>query len=342
MDLRGPENDVALWAELLTSDLFGFEENNILTLAGWPSRPKKRPTRDNIAQGFQWLEARVGPGDAVVVLFAGQALNHEGTEYLLAADSRGLEVGDIGALGAISETELRAWLESLLIRDASVWFVHDACGAPDVEESSPRGDFRADTPARASEPGTVEPGLTTTETLLVLSASDATGMSSEEICHAYRGKVCGELSCTILKVLHPMSAGSQQLTFRNLADQIRVARHSEGRFRPGAPMIQGGGKDDVVYGLRPPYARSRSGVRLTTREDGNTLEIDVGTLHGVETGTTLACGLGGPDENPIGYVTVERLGLLTSVVVPAEFQDGQSRADQAFGTEARCRVVRIP
>src|SRR5262249_55935177 len=70
LHLWGPEHDVPMLANLLTKT-FGFPEDNVRSLVGWPVDEKARPTRRNIEEAFQALIAKAGAGCQVVIYLSG-------------------------------------------------------------------------------------------------------------------------------------------------------------------------------------------------------------------------------------------------------------------------------
>ena len=124
---------------LLTDPRFGFAEQDIVSLAGWPAKKAHRPTRDNIEGAFQDLAQAAGPGDQVVILLAGHGSRQPADddpddpepdrydEIFLPSDVESWN-GMLGRVeNAIADDELRIWIDAIRSRGASVWLIADAC-----------------------------------------------------------------------------------------------------------------------------------------------------------------------------------------------------------------------
>jgi hypothetical protein len=146
-ELYGPANDVPLFANVLRSQ-FGFAEDDITQLVGWPSDERRRPTRANIGRAFEDLIARAGEGTQVVILMAGHGVqvpipetqvdpldpkNPEPDgldEVFLPADVR--TFGRDGLENGIPDDQFGIWLDRLRDKGAAVWIVFDCCHAGDM------------------------------------------------------------------------------------------------------------------------------------------------------------------------------------------------------------------
>ena len=70
-NLRGPENDVQLFKQVLERAPFNVPSADISVLAGVPADASRRPTRANIEREFRRLRDVAAAGDQIVVLMAG-------------------------------------------------------------------------------------------------------------------------------------------------------------------------------------------------------------------------------------------------------------------------------
>jgi hypothetical protein len=141
--LTGPGNDVPLIARLLTED-FGFKDEEITRLVGWPADESKRPTARNIAAAFEGLIKKAGEGTQVVILLGGHGVEVpipesrkepldprnpklDGTDKIfLAADVKDWD--NVNALqGAILDHQIGRWLDRLAAKGAAVWIMLDCC-----------------------------------------------------------------------------------------------------------------------------------------------------------------------------------------------------------------------
>ncbi len=171
--LTGPENDVRLFAELLTSPRFGFPGENVIQLMGWPDDESARPTLANITAALERLIERARPGDQIVILLAGHGTQHpipedqedpfdpanpepDGMdEYFLPADV-GEWSQDAYRAGhpypnALRDNTIGEWLDRLQERGASVWIIFDCCHAGTMTRSA--GDVEVHRGVHPSELG---------------------------------------------------------------------------------------------------------------------------------------------------------------------------------------------
>ncbi|MBL9087503.1 MAG: caspase family protein, partial [Planctomycetia bacterium] len=136
--LRGPEADVAAFADVLTTTL-AVPRAHVTTLVGWDDRaPLENPTRENVLRGLLRLARTVAPGDRVVFLFAGHGSRvPDGSgdepdgfdEVLLPADVRTFEPEGRRVPGAILDDEVGQRLRAIRDAGATVWAVFDCCHA---------------------------------------------------------------------------------------------------------------------------------------------------------------------------------------------------------------------
>lgn len=141
-ELWGPANDVPLLAELLREH-FGFAQEDITQLVGWPEAPEKRPTHENIVGAFNDLVEKAGPGVRIAILLSGHGTqvpipesqtnpldpkNPEPDgmdEVFLPADIESWS-GD-GLANAIRDNQIGGWLKAMRAEGAHVWILFDCC-----------------------------------------------------------------------------------------------------------------------------------------------------------------------------------------------------------------------
>ncbi len=164
-ELWGPANDVRHWNELLTDPKgFAFPQENVRRLVAWPDDVKARPTRANIAAGFEELVGKAGPDVRIFILLSGHGMqvpipesqtdpydpkNPEPDgldEVFLPADVEGWS-GD-GLKNALLDDEIGAWLRQMRDKGADVWVVFDCCHS---------GTMTRGTPQDVERPRTVRP-----------------------------------------------------------------------------------------------------------------------------------------------------------------------------------------
>ncbi|WP_153556717.1 caspase family protein [Roseimaritima sediminicola] len=160
-ELWGPANDVPAFAKLL-QERFGFAENNIRQLVGWPESAARRPTYANIAAGFQHLIDVARPSSQIVILMSGH-----GTQLPVRAAAAGPAPAGSGALpgnqeydgldevflpadvapsqdgsprSALRDDELGHWLDQIRARGAAIWIVFDCCHSGTMTRSVDRGE----------------------------------------------------------------------------------------------------------------------------------------------------------------------------------------------------------
>ena len=145
--LYGPQNDVTCYYDLLTDKRngFGFPENHVTRLVGWPKNPEQRPTYANITAAFEQLLNQAEPQTQVFILLSGHGVQVPAPENraLLDADTPepdGLDElflpADVmswkepdGLRNAIRDDQIGEWLEALRAKGANVWIVFDCCHA---------------------------------------------------------------------------------------------------------------------------------------------------------------------------------------------------------------------
>lgn len=145
--LTGPANDVQIWHDLLTDKglparRFGFAPADITQLVGWPDDEKRRPTYQNIRDGFEKLVQAAEKDSQVVIVLCGHGsqmrIPDEQTDPLDPANPEPDGMDEIflpadltyegpNAWRVIKDDDIGRWLDRLRDKGAHVWIVFDAC-----------------------------------------------------------------------------------------------------------------------------------------------------------------------------------------------------------------------
>ena len=133
--LPGARNDVARFAELLSSPKFNFRD--IETLAGWTEGSDRNPTAENIEAAFERLISKSGRDDQVFILMSGHGvqvdvLPNKSDSLGLQEEPDGKDEAFIAADYGPEERVIRDdtignWLDRLKNKGAHVWVVFDCC-----------------------------------------------------------------------------------------------------------------------------------------------------------------------------------------------------------------------
>ena len=139
--LNGPINDVGEVAKALVT-AFGFPNEHVHRLVGWPDDVSQRPTRANIVREFQWLIDNIAPHSQVVIYLSGHGTrvpipesqtnpldpsNPEPDGFDEAFVSADAHYVDGQLKNLIMDDELGVWLDALRNKDAHVWALFDCC-----------------------------------------------------------------------------------------------------------------------------------------------------------------------------------------------------------------------
>jgi Caspase domain len=160
LSLKGPINDVSLWARLLQRG-FDFDPGDISILAEpIPNakadiRPSGRPTNANIRAEFQRLVELAAPEASVFILISGhgarfpalgrptrpEVLGPDGMNAVfLPADAKQWS-GDLSDK-VIRHEEFGEWLDQLRQKGANVWIMFDCCHAGALSRGASREEIR--------------------------------------------------------------------------------------------------------------------------------------------------------------------------------------------------------
>lgn len=356
--LAGPANDVELFQGVL-EETFGFDEAHINALS---EREADKPTRENIARGFQVLAETAKEGDQVVILLAGHGSQQPADadpddpepdgydELFLPMDVEGWD-GEIGALpNAIVDDEIRDWLAAIRATGARVWFLADSCHSGtlvrgDTEERSRRilpEDLGVPAPTPADGEQTRGGGdggakifdnLAQDDGLVAMYAARADQETPEFPQLEAEGKVYGLFSYTVAGLLE---RSRSTMSYRELIERVSQRYRADGRYGP-SPLLEGGGADREVLGLA--VWPNRPAIRLAV--DGATMTVDWGRVHGVRPGSILSVypTAGGMEaDQSLGYLRVSRTKALSSAVEPVEHEGRKAPALEKLQTGCRCRL----
>ena len=371
--LKGPANDLALIRHLLLGK-FEFPEPNVRTLSEESGADEDRPVRANIEREFRRLATVAHRGDYVVIFLAGHGSSQPDNdpdnpddvepdgcdEVFCAADVESLTAEDGGQIpNAIVDDEIRAWLDAIRAKGASVWVIVDACHSGTVtrgngeevdrqipsevlvpeealDRSLRRGAERSEV-SRGAAGDDVAFELTDESGGLVATyAAQPYETTPEKRLPADRAdaKRHGLVTYTLAKVL---SESRSPLTYGELVGRIHRQYVKWGRTGP-TPLVEGSDRDRQVLGRDKWPARSRT-LLQRNQEDG--FQVTAGSLEGLMAGCVLAVYPPPGQEDAdrvLGHVRVSEVRPLEADVEPCAYGEQPSRDDLPDG--ARCRVVK--
>jgi Caspase domain len=385
-ELWGPANDVPRLAALL-HDRFDFPKENITQLVGWPDDPAKRASYANIAAGFKNLIARADADTQIVVLFSGhgtlapiveptkEQVGKANKLVFLPLDVKPWEDNQIP--GAVSEDELRGWLNQLRDKKANVLIVFDCCHAGSMARGVGEERVRAVKPQDLGMPNTVieaaaerakkdvknmppppagerSRGLEMLPAGLNLAASpkDKGSVTAIYACQPYEtapemripveaadtpSNYFGLLTWTATEVL-TQRQGESQLTYREL-QRLLVGKYQEKRGSRGPIPFIDGDMDREVLGLKVWPGRSA----LVVKHKEDKLFVNAGALMGLTPDSILAVHPPDPRaaKTILGYVQVTKaVDPAEAEVKPCEYPAGKSAvALDKLPDGAVCQVV---
>ena len=365
--LEGPSNDVQLMKEMLL-DRFEFRRENIKSLvegAGLANRPIRR----YIEREIRNLTEKLRQGDSVVIFLSGHGsqqpdddpkneddLEPDGLdEVFCPADVGDLEDEENFTIrNAISDDELRGWIDEIRKKQASVWFIVDACHSGTLTRGArtyrqiPR-EMLLSKRAMQSAPKSVpqsrsgsdnDNGMADTRSeiggLVAIYASQPHEPTFEMPLpiDGRTSRMYGMLTYHLVKVL---SATEGALSYSELVQRIHAEYIALGCRGP-TPLIEGADRHKEVLGTKEWPKRSL----LTLTHSDNGLMINAGSLHGLTNGTILAVYPRAGEKQPeelLGYVNVTGLTTVSSRVRPCKYRDSEINVDLPIG--ARCEVVHV-
>jgi hypothetical protein len=363
--LYGGVNDVALMRTVLEGEPYRFPSTNIVTLAGWPADPARRPTRANIEREFDRLARQVRNGDQIVVMMSGHGSQQPADdepgdvepdgldEIFLPADAVGWN-GQTGRVeNAIVDDDVRRWVTALQKAGAFVWLIFDSChsgtmarGAPQSVERERQIPAESLIPSdliqrirrrslRAADPDGLLGVADTAGNFVGLYAAQMNETTPEKKLPDRNGRVHGLFTYTLAKLL---AGSSMPMTYRELAQRVLEDYRSEGRLGP-TPTFEGAGLDREVLGQRTFPARPT--LLLGERATGG-WELMAGSIHGLAPGAILElfppAGSRSADRT-LGHVKVLSAAADSAIVVPTAHGGMPPPAAPDLVSGLRARVV---
>jgi len=350
LQLKGPANDVRLMRELLVNR-FGFVPDHVRVLAeGEPDGDAARPTLANIGREFRRLADAARSGDQVVILMAGHGSQQpdqdppgsddrepDGLDEIFLPADVGAWSGAIGQVErAISDDQLRAWLNPIRENGASLWVILDSCHSGTMVRGADQEVVRQIPPGAlipenvmesvrsiTRDPETVQDRMPLARRadgaapLVAMYAAQANEVTVEKALPsgARDKKPHGLFTYTITQVL---SQANGPLTYRELVSRVQARYSQTGRTAP-TPLVEGADRDREVLGSKQWPGRSRMALAKSDRE----WTVSAGRLQGVLEGSVLAV-FPPPGrartEKPLGYVTVIESRTFDSIVEPREYE----------------------
>lgn len=353
--LEGPGNDVPLVQKLLAGT-FGFDDIVILSEAAAgeeppaaEKRPELRPTRANIAHQFAELAKRARKDDQVFILMGGHGTQqpdrsgdeHDGLdEIFLPADVGDWDPSTGGLANAITDDDIRQWVNAIGETGASVCVMFDACqsgtllrgtddevprtvdAVPEKELAKARAAAAKRFGAAPSDPTLAFAKLDSLKGNIVgiyAARSDEPEVETKLPADDGTRKYYGLLTYNVCQVLTPKEDGTvPPMTYRELVQRVQQLYAQDGRQTP-IPLVEGPTIDRRVFGLETWPARLQ--FVLDTSE--KPWRVNAGLLHGVTQNSILAVypPVGSPSEEAVGYVKVQKAGAGESIVEPCAYED---------------------
>jgi len=366
--LVGPVNDVDLAKQVLTNERFQFAEKNVTTLAGWPDKKEKRPTRDNIAKAFTELADKAQKDDVIFILMSGhgsqQPANDDKNdietdgldEVFLPADTTVWDPVKKTIKGAIIDDEIKDWTDKIRNKGALVWIIFDSCHSGTMTrgtEQTGRVNRRIDPAllipktvsttsslkiptAKAEKSGEyAQPQPTSKGKLIAMYAAQSLEPTFELPMPPPHGLRRGLFTTTILEII---AGAPGALTYRDLSETVDVVYRSNGILQP-TPLMEGDGLDLPVLGIGK--APKRHEVFFTGIQSPKGLQINSGHLRGMTKGTILDVYPPAVtnSEQSLGTVKVMHVDATASYVLPHKFGDHKKANLADLGAACRASVT---
>jgi hypothetical protein len=245
------------------------------------------------------------------------------------------------------------WLNRILAKKASVWFIVDACHSGTVMRGNGEWIDRAipasELGVHAASTGTMR-GAAISRSLtkkrsfeindqaarLVATYASQPDETTPELAlpkGADDQKFHGLFTYTLVQVLLDAETS---LTYRELMARVH-ARYVQWRITGTTPCVEGRDSDREVLGKKEWPRRSRILLHHPKRN-----HVSAGTIAGLSRGTILAVhpppGVASGKE-PLGYVCVRKVSMLEAEVAPCSFNGLPARKNLPEG--ARCEVAKI-
>lgn len=344
----GPRNDVKLMRTVLQSK--GFSPERITVLADGVDGAAGLPTRAAILDGLTALSERVKPGDFAVVYYSGHGSQQPVTEKTAANEPDGLDETllprDVGKWNdsagvvdnAIVDDEIDTRLTALRQRGAFVLALFDSCHSATVTRKAPPEDWRdrgiepedLGIPAAALNKVTARGsgGASVKESGGAFSTSGPAnaggyvaffGAQSNETTPQMNlpldtskpgREVHGLLTYTLASALAQLPDG---VSYRQVGEQV-ARQYVADHFNSPTPAFEGDWLDAPVFG-------QKLGERVQQwplKRSDDRLSIPAGRLHGLAEDALLMIVAGPVASEPLGYLKVISLDLMSSQLVPTQ------------------------
>lgn len=349
--LRGPEHDVAIFADLLQKR-FKVDPKYIRKLVGWPDKAEERPTKANIRKAFSDLAKNVKSGDSVMVLFSGhgcqQSANPSPTniepdgldELFLPADTSKWDEAKKTVEGAIIDDEVGEWVTAIREKGAFVWILFDSCHSGTMTRGiSHEGRVNREIAPAALQIPALSATVPVTRGTQVLKAETGGDFSSSVVKNkpgmggivamyaaqsleptfelpipTEKSEFHGIFSYTLVGIL---TETKRPLTYRDLAATISIIYRGNGILQP-TPLIEGTDLDREVMGTK--NAGNRTPITFTgVFIPPGLFEVDAGHLMGLREGSVIEVyppTIAPDSEKPLGVAVVEQTRAAVALVTP--------------------------
>lgn len=371
--LKGPENDVALAAEVLLK--FGFADKDIVKLTDITAKAKGKilePTRANIQREFEELAKNAGKDDQVFILMSGHGSQQPAAPVQKSGmmESDGLDETflprDIGkwnnesetVANAITDDDIFVWTRDIAAKGAFVFIVFDSCHSgtmlrgddgevlreivrddPDLgipKEAFKKAKVQGDSNAgqRQDETHRTTPG----KVLAIYAAQpDQTAPELALPQGTPESRTYGLLTYNLFSVLSRAKENGSKLSYRDLAAFLPSQYVSMNRRFP-IPSAEFSDEigDTVVFGKDQYKGPS---LRIS-KSDGGEIKASGGLLGGLWPGVVLEIlpPLGGKDM-VLGYAKVVKAANMECLVEPAPYKGKPKVEVKDIPDNARCRQV---
>lgn len=371
-NLKGPVNDVHLFADLL-KNRFRVKERNIVRLVSGADSPLRRPLRENIEREFIQLAKRAERGDQVMILMAGH-----GSQVPADDDPDDIEPDDLDEVylpadvtywnekthrvdNAISDDEIRAWLDAIRAKGAFVWFVADCCHSGtntrglasarwrhvDPHDLVPSDVLEAARTDTRSGPDVAEPDPLLARSsgpggLIAISAARSRETTPEGRFPSTGGEIRGLLSYHLVRILGSADAA---ITYRELMERVVRAYRSSGYAYP-TPVMEGDALDREVLGVRDLEQRPHILLNVDISPKTGVYEFTVnrGVLSGLGEGSILAvfpaAGEGDADTS-LGHLRVKTALSNRALVEPVAWAGLDAPDRGSLQSDFRCELAYV-
>jgi hypothetical protein len=280
--LRGAVNDVMLMRSILIGK-FAVPPDHIKLLTN------EQATHDAIVDAIRNHLGQAKPDDIAILHFSGHGsqIRDESGDEIDGFDETLVTYDDRmpGKFGIIDD-EINGLIAELSKKTKTITLIFDSChsGAAaragnavreipaDARKPPPKPDFAIS--SRGAE-GEADMRLEGTDYVLI-SGSLAKELSNEGL---FEGKRHGALTWFLAQAL---TASSERATYHDIMDEVRTEVNA--RYPTQRPQVEGPGQDRIVFGSDRIQA---SPYLLVKPVDDKTVEIDGGSVYGLQPETTL-------------------------------------------------------